>query len=105
MMLTTKEQNFLTAAKEGNFEEIKTIFSQNEKINLNVKDAMGNTALILAAEKGDLDIMEFLLQKGISLQEKNFLDNNVLHVLARLGNVKAIRALKNYTAFNPNFRN
>ena len=60
-------------------EMIKFLLSQG--LNINAKDAWGNTALFYAYSKGNKKIMDFLLRHGANPKiknNKNFLYNEVL---------------------------
>jgi ankyrin repeat protein len=53
-----------------------------------------NLLLIAAFETGDLDVMEFLLKKGLSPQGREDLSGwNIFHVLVSVNNHKGMKCL------------
>ena len=65
--LQTKHQNlinFFAAATSGNLDAMKLVFSSGFK---DTTDEKGNTALMLAASNGRLNVIDFLIEKGVDL--------------------------------------
>ncbi len=65
-------QMWFDTAKSGNYEEMKELVEQISDVNY--QDEEGNTALILAAEKGHEDIVKLLLQQSfiaVNVANKN----------------------------------
>jgi ankyrin repeat protein len=61
---------------------------------VNAKDADGRTALMLAAERGDVEIVQALLQKGASTDIKNR-DGKTAATIAEVnGHVEVARLLR-----------
>ncbi len=61
---------FVHAAHINNFEIIK-FFINTTEVNIDVEDELGNTALIKAAERGNIEIAEFLISKGANINYQN----------------------------------
>lgn len=57
-----KELDFLESAKSGNIIGVKA--GLQNKVNINIRSRVGNSALWIAACKGHFDVCEFLLQNG-----------------------------------------
>lgn len=58
-----KELDYLKDAKSGNFEGVKTAVA-DPKINIDIRDRVGNTALALATYYHHYEIIEYLIQNG-----------------------------------------
>ena len=61
---------FAHAANINNFQLVK-FFLENCDVEIDVKDKLGNTALIYAADKGNLEIIEYLINKGADVNFQN----------------------------------
>ena len=58
------------AAAINNFEIVKYLLNETE-IDIDTADGLGNTALILASEKGLLEVVNFLINKGANVNYQN----------------------------------
>lgn len=58
--LTQDEETFLDAAIFGDFDVIEKLLEK--KVNVNVRDNVGNTALILASIEGRTEVVEILIK-------------------------------------------
>jgi len=68
--ISVANDNLLSSAKDGNLKDVKTAIDNGADINY--KSDVGDTALMLASEKGHKDIVEFLLkQDGIDINAKS----------------------------------
>ena len=61
---------FTHATNSNNFEVIKYLLNEAE-INIDVVDGFGNTALIIACEKGLLEIANYLINNGANVNHQN----------------------------------
>ena len=61
---------FTHAASINNFELLK-LFLNETKINIDITDELGNTALINASDKGNLEIVNFLINNGADINYQN----------------------------------
>jgi len=72
-------------------------FIANRGADINIRDANNNnnnnTALHLVAESGSVDIINLLLEKGMSVNVTNTNDSTPLHVSAQFGNIEATKDL------------
>ncbi len=87
-VLTKSETNdFLEAVKTGDQELMKEILRSGLGVDINQTDANGNTALILAVERGNKEVVSWLLkQTNININESNELHASAL-TTAVLGDV------------------
>ena len=72
----------------------------NRKINIHLRDKLGNTCLHLCAQSNNVDSLNYLLNKYFSketsiLKAKNLQDETVLHVACRYGNLEIIKIILN----------
>ena len=81
------------AAGMGNIELARTAIANGA--NLNVQDPEGNTLLIKAAQGGNKDIVELLLDNGAvdSINKKNIHGQTALHLAAQGGHRAIVKAL------------
>ncbi len=61
---------FIHAAALNNFEIVKYLLNETE-INIDVIDNIGNSALIIACEKGLLEIANYLINNGANVNHQN----------------------------------
>ena len=75
---TAKDMNFIInnlnpfthSATANNFELIKFFLNETE-INIDVTDGLGNTALLIACEKGLIEIVNYLVDNGANINHQN----------------------------------
>lgn len=81
------KKNFLEAAEEGYLERCIDIYnSVGEKtIFCDAVDWKGNTALLLAAQYGHVDVCKYLIDKRSQVNAKNSQGFTALHYAARAG--------------------
>lgn len=78
----------LAAVKTGTLDDVKSLSS---KVNLDyVYDNDKNTALHIAILRGDEDIVNFLVESGINLDNQNSKGETALHVAAFVNNKAAV---------------
>jgi len=61
---------FTHAATTSNFGLVKFLLNETE-INIDATDGLGNTALIIACEKGLLEIVNYLIDNGANVNHQN----------------------------------
>lgn len=76
--------SLLDAAKEGDYETVRQLTTN--PINLEVKDDLGMTPLMLAAWKGHQSVVELLLRRGSDVKARSNVGNNVIHWAAATSN-------------------
>ena len=67
--------NLIAAAHDNNLSAL--IQALKDSADVNFKDYDGNTALIYASQKGNIDIVKILLYNGADPKEKN--TNGLIH--------------------------
>jgi ankyrin repeat protein len=83
--------NFLTAADNG--DTAKVMEGLNQGIDVNVTDEHGQTALMLAADQGHIDTVNFLLQYRASLDLQNKLGGTALMLACFNGHLEIVTEL------------
>jgi len=68
--------NILNAARRGYNTKVKTLLAKG--VDVNTKDNVGNTALIMAVVAGQQKVVETLLANGADVNEKNIHDMTAL---------------------------
>ena len=63
------QEQFFQAAKNGNYEIIKSLMF--EGVDVNAKDSDGWTALMYAAQQGHVEIVNLLLNNGAEIFHRN----------------------------------
>ncbi|KAL4479521.1 hypothetical protein ABPG72_011843 [Tetrahymena utriculariae] len=76
--LSQKDQVF-EAIKENNIHEIEDLLNQYHTLSLESKDEEGNTFIIVAAQVGSKEIVEYLFQKGADINASNNDGDTALH--------------------------
>ena len=61
---------FVHAVSINNFELVKFFLSET-KINIDITDEFGNTALIKASEKGYMEMVDYLINNGADINYQN----------------------------------
>jgi ankyrin repeat protein len=83
--------NFLAAADNG--DTAKVMEGLNQGIDVNVTDEHGQTALMLAADQGHIDTVNFLLQYRASLDLQNKLGGTALMMASFNGHLEVVTEL------------
>lgn len=94
---------FNACAETGNVEFMKTILEKTENINLNGANGYGTTPLESAVEKGEVEMVKFLIEFG-ALREDTKQGENALIRAARDGNLQIVKILCEEGHINPNAR-
>ncbi|QBA65184.1 ankyrin repeat domain-containing protein [Muriicola soli] len=72
-----EQESFFNAIRTGDLNKIKSLVKQHPEL-LTVKDKRGSTPLILGAYYNHQDVVEYLLQKGVNVDEKDGTGNTAL---------------------------
>jgi ankyrin repeat protein len=86
-----KDHSLFEAVKANNMSEIKQLLKDG--VNVNLKDEIGQPALIHACTKGYKDIAEFLLSKGADINAKDDVGGTALMYAGLGGHVDAVGLL------------
>lgn len=93
--LKTPEGRFLDAAYQGRIDEARALLDQG--VNINTQDkrkrVYGNNAMHHAARTNNVELAEFLLGRGMSVDEPGPTGYSALHVASGLGKLKMVRFL------------
>jgi len=90
--LPVKDQEYLNAALSGDIAILQRIIHE-EKVDLNVTDGFGHTALINAAWKDRIDVVKLLLTQGVSLNCRNHDGQTAMDKAAYWGFTEILRLL------------
>ena len=90
---TYGRDNLLKAALGVDADRFKKLFEQDPEANLTKTDSNGDTALHLAAMKGNVPIIEYLLQKGANINAKDRFGATPLHLAAISGYTESVKVL------------
>lgn len=95
-MLTAKERLLLAAAKRGAVDTCRQILETDDTqtVSVNVRDK-DKTPLLLAAEEGHVQTVEFLLQHKADVRATDPVGMTALHLAAWMGHVRVVSALLN----------
>lgn len=88
---TQKETSIQQLIMQGRYDEAKDIFQS--KTDINAVDADGNTALHIAAQVNEADLVSFLIIRGANTEIKNNAGNTPLHVAIKNDNIESARVL------------
>lgn len=87
----TPAEQFLGAVDAGDY---GTVLSQlRQGMDPNTRDQAGQTALIRAAENGQVKVMTLLLARGARINARDRYGNTALHNATDMGQVQAVRLL------------
>jgi len=89
------EKEFLKAADKGNLDEMRVLLdSHPENDFLSAKDFVeGDTALHLASRNGHLEVVEFLLSKGVDINLQNNFSCTPLSLAVSHGHLEIVKFL------------
>jgi len=90
--LPIKDQEYLNAALSGDIAILQRIIHE-ERVDLNVTDGFGHTALINAAWKDRIDVVKLLLTQGVSLNCRNHDGQTAMDKAAYWGFTEILRLL------------
>jgi hypothetical protein len=84
-------ESFSTIVRKSSVETICSCLDQN--ISVDIRFNNGSTPLIVAAEEGRLDVVEFLVDSGANLNARNDLNYTALHWAAFHGHQAIVKFL------------
>lgn len=87
--MNDKEKQFLQACRFGHLDVVRLLI---DKVNINAKDDIGNTALILATSAGS-SALPLLIEKSCGLDVQNNIGLTALMFAARYGDIDTARLL------------
>jgi len=85
------QESFLKEVKAGNREHVELFIKAEMDINSRDKD--GSTALMVASERGDIEMAQFLMQNGADVSAKNIDGYTALMYVAYKGNLEIAELL------------
>ncbi|XP_055869997.1 death-associated protein kinase 1-like isoform X4 [Biomphalaria glabrata] len=93
-----KAENFVMAAlfcasEEGNVEGLKELSEMAANIDFNTANKHGETAVHMAASGGHVDVLKFLLSKGVDISIRDKQGDNAIYWAARQGHTDIIKCL------------
>lgn len=97
--MAQNNENIFEAARTGNAQQLR-IFLVND-VNVNAKDARGQTPLHYACLGGHVECVKTLLENGANINEKNQVGYAPLHTASSYGHVECMRELL-VNGANPN---
>ncbi|KAL5254037.1 hypothetical protein ACHWQZ_G013706 [Mnemiopsis leidyi] len=91
---TTVGDKFLVQVRDGNMEQIRKTLDQNPEV-INFSNSYGVTALMLAVEKENNDLVRFLIEReaDVNAISKNFQKETSLSRAAKAQNKELVRVL------------
>ena len=90
-------QDIFSAAAEGDLVKIEQLIAENQEL-VKATDERKKTALHIAAEKGHLPVVEYLLEKGADINAMNKYQLTPLFSAAETGNIELAKMLIKYKA-------
>ena len=92
------------ACEDGNVEEVRTLL-QNEQININWQDYLGETPFYIACKKGHTEIVKLLLSdKRISIRKKTNKGKTAFDIAKTNNHSEIMKLIQEFDTGNlPNF--
>ncbi|KAI7975791.1 hypothetical protein EIK77_005541 [Talaromyces pinophilus] len=81
------------AAFHGLLHSIEVLLSRRPDIDLEAREDFDRTALIVAAENGHADVVQFLIEKGANLEAQDYDDRTALYAAAESGHEAVVKVL------------
>ena len=103
-MTDEKKETFLSYAIKRNNNSIVNLILTSPMLDLTYQDKKGNTYLHLSIIQQNIKLITTLLEKGISINEKNNDGNTALHFAYYIDNNEIVKLLLNYH-INTNIKN
>jgi|GEM_PF-1730184 len=91
IVFSQNNEKFLSAAKDGNFSEVKNWHDKG--VDINFTDQNSNTALIWAVRGGYKDIAEFLLLNDCNVNHKNAMKYSAILYAADASDIEILKLL------------
>ena len=76
------QEDFLLAVRDGNKVELQRLLEKDEKININLYDGEGQTALHQSCLDGNFELVKILVKFGADIKLANRDGWNALHIAA-----------------------
>ncbi len=96
--LPTIDYNYLYAAKNGNFTEVKNSLKHGANLKATTRDL--STGLHLALSEGHFRVAEHLVKRKIDLYARDLEGNTALHLAAKTGNFTFTKTLVDQYSLN-----
>jgi len=90
--LSVNGQALHNAARSGDYTAVKALLSTDSSL-INETDDWNQTPLSIAADKGHLEIVKYLVEQGAQLNQADRLDNTPLHIAAGKGHLEIVKYL------------
>ena len=103
-MTDEKKETFLSYAIKRNNSPIINLILTSPILDLTYQDKKGNTYLHISIIEQNIKLIKALLEKGISVNEKNNDGNTGLHFAYYINNIEIVKLLLNYH-INANIKN
>lgn len=87
-----KTTALILAAAANQFEVVKYLISQNS-IGIDDQNALGNSALMVAAEEGHIKIVDLLATSGASIAVKNVYEQTALILAIESNNLEIVKVV------------
>lgn len=100
----SKVGEWFEAVEANNFDELKRLVEECG-VDVNVKSEAGETALHIAAECGDLEMLKYLVELGADVNTKTHEGKSVLHCAVDSENDELIKCLLEEYPLDVNARN
>jgi ankyrin repeat protein len=84
---------FVKAAYDGEITKVKKLYDEGADINAESKSNYGHTALTTSANSGKIEVVEFLLKKGVDVNQKNGMKSSALSSALTGGKVEMVKLL------------
>ena len=94
-MTDEKKETFLSYAIKRNNEQIIDFIMKSPLLDLSYQDKNGNTYLHISVIQQNVDLIERLIKKNISINTQNKDGNTVLHLAYYINNIEIINLLIN----------
>ncbi len=91
--------DFVRAAAEGDLAAVSEFTNKYGRNALDKKDKVGRTALMRAAHDGQIDVVNFLLEHGVSVNATDGVNRTALHHAAMCGRLNVVKTLLDHGAF------
>lgn len=87
------DEKLLEAVSNDNLQEVKSLIYNGA--NINARDGLGSTPLILASNLNNLDMVNFLISNNANVDASNNINFTALHFAAKNDNLKLVRLIIN----------
>nr|WP_253309278.1 ankyrin repeat domain-containing protein [Rickettsia endosymbiont of Ceutorhynchus assimilis] len=87
-------KQLLTAVQDGDFEKVKDLVSRGASLdaaNIDAQDKDGKTPLHFAAQEGNLDMVQFFLNRGANIKAKDMYGWTPLHFASAYGKFDVVK--------------